>query len=114
MDLDAMVTPLVEKASAILDAAVPRFLEGHRAGSAVAKKGNDFATEIDLAIERQVVAALEEDTGIGAHGEEFGGTAVDSPWVWTPRRIVFFGRWSSWLVGGGGGGGGSGRPVAAG
>lgn len=78
MDVDA----LVEKASAILDAAVPPFLEGHRADSAVAKKGNDFATEVDLAIERQVVAALEDATGIGVHGEEFGGTAVDSQWVW--------------------------------
>src|SRR6516165_6154676 len=78
MDLDALVT----EASAILDAAVPRFLDGHRADSAVPKKGDDFATEVDLAIERQVVAALEEATGIGVHGEEFGGTAVDSPWVW--------------------------------
>src|ERR1700761_9257509 len=78
MDLDA----LVAEASAILDAAVPGFLSGHRADSAVAKKGDDFATEVDLAIERQVVAALEEATGIGVHGEEFGGTAVESPWVW--------------------------------
>ncbi len=78
MDLDA----LTAEASAILDAAVPRFLDGHRAGSAVAKKGNDFATEVDLAIERQVVAALEDATGIGVHGEEFGGPALDSPWVW--------------------------------
>ena len=82
MDLDALVAPLVEKASAILDAAVPRFLEGHRADSAVRKKGNDFATEVDLAIERQVVEALVSATGIGVHGEEFGGTDVDSPWVW--------------------------------
>jgi myo-inositol-1(or 4)-monophosphatase len=78
MDLDA----LVAEASAILDAAVPRFLSGHRADSAVAKKGDDFATEVDLAIERQVVAALEAATGIGVHGEEFGGPAVDSPLVW--------------------------------
>lgn len=78
MDLNA----LVSVASQILDAAVPRFLDGHRADSAVAKKGNDFATEIDLAIERQVVTALQATTGIGAHGEEFGGTDVDSPWVW--------------------------------
>jgi myo-inositol-1(or 4)-monophosphatase len=78
MDLNA----LVAQASAILDAAVPKFLSGHRADSAVAKKGNDFATEVDLAIERQVVAALEAYTGIGVHGEEFGGTDVDSPWVW--------------------------------
>jgi myo-inositol-1(or 4)-monophosphatase len=78
MDLNA----LVSVASTILDAAVPRFLEGHRAESAVSKKGNDFATEIDLAIERQVVSALQATTGIGVHGEEFGGTDVDSPWVW--------------------------------
>ncbi len=78
MDLDA----LVAEASAILDAAVGPFLAGHRAESAVAKKGDDFATEVDLAIERQVVAALIAATGIEAHGEEFGGAAVDSPWVW--------------------------------
>jgi myo-inositol-1(or 4)-monophosphatase len=78
MDLSA----LASVASTILDAAVPRFVEGHRAESAVAKKGNDFATEVDLAIERQVVSALQATTGIGVHGEEFGGTDVDSPWVW--------------------------------
>jgi myo-inositol-1(or 4)-monophosphatase len=82
MDLNALVSSLVEKASTILDAAVPRFLEGHRADSAVSKKGNDFATEIDLAIEREVVSALVATTGIGVHGEEFGGTDVESPWVW--------------------------------
>ncbi|MBW0020004.1 MAG: inositol monophosphatase family protein [Mycobacterium sp.] len=78
MDLDV----LIREASKILDAAAEPFLAGHRAESAVAKKGNDFATEVDLAIERQVVAALQEVTGIGVHGEEFGGTAIDSPWVW--------------------------------
>ncbi len=78
MDLDA----LVGKASAILDDAAEPFLAGHRADSAVQKKGNDFATEVDLAIERQVVAALLATTGIGAHGEEFGGEDVDAEWVW--------------------------------
>jgi myo-inositol-1(or 4)-monophosphatase len=78
MDLNALVV----EASAILDAAAGPFLAGHRADSAVAKKGNDFATEVDLAIERQVVAALEEATGIGVHGEEFGGPDLDSSWVW--------------------------------
>lgn len=82
MDRTAQLTPLVEQASAILDAAVPRFLDGHRADSAVRKKGNDFATEVDLAIERQVVEALVAATGIGVHGEEFGGAPVDTPWVW--------------------------------
>jgi myo-inositol-1(or 4)-monophosphatase len=78
MDLNA----LVAEASAILDRAAEPFLAGHRAESAVSKKGNDFATEVDLAIEKQVVAALCDATGIGVHGEEFGGMAVDSPWVW--------------------------------
>jgi myo-inositol-1(or 4)-monophosphatase len=78
MDLDA----LVGQASTILDAAAEPFLAGHRADSAVPKKGDDFATEVDLAIERQVVAALVEATGIEVHGEEFGGPALDSPWVW--------------------------------
>ena len=78
MDLDA----LVAEASAILDAATEPFLAGHRADSAVRKKGDDFATEVDLAIERQVVAGLVAATGIEVHGEEFGGAAVDTPWVW--------------------------------
>ena len=77
-DLDA----LVAEAAAILDAAAVPFVDGHRADSAVQKKGNDFATEVDLAIERQVVAALTDRTGIEVHGEEFGGADVDSPLVW--------------------------------
>jgi myo-inositol-1(or 4)-monophosphatase len=77
-DLDA----LVAQAADILEAAAKPFIEGHRAESAVQKKGNDFATEVDLAIERQVVEALTAKTGIGVHGEEFGGADVDSPLVW--------------------------------
>jgi myo-inositol-1(or 4)-monophosphatase len=78
MDLDA----LVAQASAILDAAAKPFVAGHRADSAVAKRGDDFATKVDLAIERQVVDALVSATGIPVHGEEFGGADLDSPWVW--------------------------------
>ncbi|HEX2284925.1 MAG TPA: inositol monophosphatase family protein, partial [Mycobacterium sp.] len=77
-DLDA----LVAEAAAILDVVAKPFIEGHRAESAVQKKGNDFATEVDLAIERQVVDALTSKTGIEVHGEEFGGADVDSPLVW--------------------------------
>jgi len=79
---DADLRGLVAEASVILDAAATPFVAGHGAQSAVAKKGNDFATEVDLAIERQVVAALESATGIGVHGEEFGGAPIDSPLVW--------------------------------
>src|ERR1700755_2844104 len=77
-DLDA----LVSEAAAILDDAVKTFISGHGAASAVPKKGNDFATEVDLAIERQVVEALVAKTGIEVHGEEFGGADVPSPMVW--------------------------------
>jgi myo-inositol-1(or 4)-monophosphatase len=77
-DLDELVT----EAAKILDKAAERFVEGHGADSAVRKKGNDFATEVDLAIEREVVDALTTATGIEVHGEEFGGADVDSPLVW--------------------------------
>jgi myo-inositol-1(or 4)-monophosphatase len=76
------LAPLVEKASAILDAATEQFIAGHRADSAVSKRGGDFATQVDLAIERQVVDALVSATGIEVHGEEFGGAKLDAPWVW--------------------------------
>jgi myo-inositol-1(or 4)-monophosphatase len=78
MDLDA----LVAEASAILDAAAEPFIAGHRAASAVSKRGDDFATKVDLEIERQVVDALVKTTGIEVHGEEFGGAELDSPLVW--------------------------------
>lgn len=77
-DLDGLVT----EAAKILDKAAERFVEGRGAESAVRKKGNDFATEVDLAIEREVVDALTSATGIEVHGEEFGGADVDSPLVW--------------------------------
>ncbi len=69
-------------AAGILDGATEQFIAGHRAESAVMKKGNDFATEVDLAIERRVVAELERLTGIGVHGEEFGGESLDAELVW--------------------------------
>lgn len=78
----ARLAELVAAATGILDDAVAPFIAGHQADAAVRKKGNDFATEIDLAIERQVVAALTAATGIGVHGEEFGGAPIDSELVW--------------------------------
>ncbi len=77
-DLEA----LVAQAASIMDRSVDPFIAGHRAVSAVQKKGNDFATEVDLAIERRVVAELQSETGIGVHGEEFGGADLNDPLVW--------------------------------
>jgi myo-inositol-1(or 4)-monophosphatase len=78
----ADLNALVAEAAVILDAAAKPFIAGHRAEQAVAKLGNDFATEVDLAIERQVVDALMSATGIEVHGEEFGGADIASPLVW--------------------------------
>jgi myo-inositol-1(or 4)-monophosphatase len=73
---------LTAVATQVLDGVAAQFVDGHGADSAVAKKGNDFATEVDLAIERRVVDELTRRTGIGVHGEEFGGAPVDSELVW--------------------------------
>lgn len=73
---------LVGEAAAILDEVSIQFIEGHRADPAVRKKGNDFATEIDLAIERHVAEALESLTSIGVHGEEYRHADLDAPLVW--------------------------------
>src|SRR4051812_42331277 len=73
---------LVAQATSVLDEVAESFVAGHGAQSAVSKPGNDFATEVDLAIERRVVEALVATTGIGVHGEEFGGADIDSPMVW--------------------------------
>ncbi len=78
---------LVAEAAAILDRAAAPFIAGHRAASAVQKKGNDFATEVDLALERQLVTQLESATGIAVHGEEFGGADLNSEWVWVVDPI---------------------------
>lgn len=76
------LSALLATAAEVLDAVSAQFIAGHRADSAVAKKGNDFATEVDLAIERRVVAELTRLTGIGVHGEEFGGESLDAELVW--------------------------------
>lgn len=87
MTTTAELEALVREASVILDAAAQRFVAGHGAEGVVFKGGKDFATEEDLAIERMVVQALTERTGIGVHGEEFGGPAVDSGLVWVVDPI---------------------------
>lgn len=73
---------LLSIAAGLLDAAEPRFVEGVGAPSAVDKGGNDFATELDLELERTLSAQLADQTGIGVHGEEFGGPDPAEGTVW--------------------------------
>jgi myo-inositol-1(or 4)-monophosphatase len=73
---------LLSIASGLLDAAQERFLEGVGAPSAVSKGARDFATELDLELERRLSAELTELTGIDVHGEEFGGPDLTEGPVW--------------------------------
>ncbi|MEV0295538.1 inositol monophosphatase [Nocardia sp. NPDC050710] len=78
----ADLTALLATACDILDAAAPRFVEGIGAPSAVSKGRNDFATELDLELERTISAELEQRTGIQVHGEEFGGPQLTTGTAW--------------------------------
>lgn len=73
---------LLAVASDTLDEVSDRFVAGHGAPSAVTKGPKDFATDVDLDLERRIGAALTDRTGIPVHGEEFGGPAADEGTVW--------------------------------
>ncbi|GAA1482958.1 inositol monophosphatase [Gordonia sinesedis] len=73
---------LLDLAGGVLDGATPEFIAGLGAPSAVAKGGNDFATQVDLDLERRIAGELHDRTGLPVHGEEFGGPAVDSGVLW--------------------------------
>jgi myo-inositol-1(or 4)-monophosphatase len=82
---------LLAIASEVLDSVAPRFVQGIGAPSAVDKGRGDFATELDLELERTVSASLVERTGIAVHGEEFGGPELGSgiSWVLDPIDGTF-------------------------
>ncbi|GAA5059266.1 inositol monophosphatase family protein [Nocardia callitridis] len=73
---------LLAVAATILDGVSARFTEGIGSPSAVVKGHNDFATELDLELERTVSEQLRERTGIAVHGEEFGGPQLTSGTAW--------------------------------
>lgn len=73
---------LSAEAAQILTEAEPEFRAGLGAGEAVRKGVNDYATAVDLALERRISAALTERTGIPVHGEEFGGEELSTGTVW--------------------------------
>ncbi|WP_435592447.1 inositol monophosphatase family protein [Nocardia sp. bgisy118] len=78
----AELPELLAVASEILDDASARFVEGLGAPSAVTKGRNDFATELDLELERTISEGLASRTGIEVHGEEFGGPQLTSGTAW--------------------------------
>lgn len=66
----------------LLDGVVEHFRDNVGAPGAVDKGGHDFATQVDLELERRLGAGLIERTGIPVHGEEFGGPRLDAGTVW--------------------------------
>ena len=82
MSLTAEPAALLAIASDLLDVASERFVAGVGAPSAVRKGHDDFATEIDLELERTLSAELLERTGIPVHGEEFGGPELSTGTSW--------------------------------
>jgi len=73
---------LLAEAEALLDGVSGRFIAGLGAPSSVHKGSADFATEVDLELERTLTAELTARTGIAVHGEEFGGPDVGTGTVW--------------------------------
>ncbi|CAM3688596.1 inositol monophosphatase [Nocardiopsis tropica] len=73
---------LLAAAGAVLDGISPRFIEGVGAPASVTKGPADFATDLDLELERRITGEIADATGIPVHGEEFGGPPVDEGTVW--------------------------------
>ncbi|NED62038.1 inositol monophosphatase, partial [Streptomyces sp. SID10244] len=46
------------------------------------KGPTDFATQVDLDLERRIAGELADRTQIPVHGEEFGGPSVTEGAVW--------------------------------
>ncbi|GEE03279.1 inositol-1-monophosphatase ImpA [Gordonia spumicola] len=73
---------LLSVAEGVLDSVTSTFVDGLGASSAVSKVGDDFATHVDLSLERRIGSELQELTGIEVHGEEFGGPPSEQGTVW--------------------------------
>ncbi|MGK9272480.1 inositol monophosphatase [Williamsia muralis] len=78
---------LLATAADVLDSVTGRFRDGLGAPSAITKGHTDFATEFDLELERIISAELQERTGIGVHGEEYGGPDLTEGTVWVVDPI---------------------------
>lgn len=75
----------LEVAESVVDEARELFISHLGAAPALFKKGGDFATEADLAIESLMRTRLVQETGIAVYGEEQGGDLNSSAcWVVDP------------------------------
>lgn len=75
---------LVALAEAAVDQVEPIFRSGIGAPPTHVKSRGDFATEVDLTIEKRLRDILQQMTGIPVYGEESGGNIHDTVWVVDP------------------------------
>jgi myo-inositol-1(or 4)-monophosphatase len=81
--LDAgRLAELTAVAERVLDDVEDEFRAGIGAPQEVVKGIGDWATKVDLSIERQISSALADRTGYGVHGEEFGGSSLSEGTTW--------------------------------
>ena len=73
---------LSAEAARVLTEAEPEFQAGLGAEEEISKGINDYATAVDLALERRISTALLDRTGIPVHGEEYGGDDLDIGVTW--------------------------------
>ena len=82
-DLPVDPSEALDLAARTMDDVTPRFVEGVGAESVQTKGSrNDFATAMDLELERRITDALREGTGLEVHGEEYGGPPVNEGTLW--------------------------------
>ncbi|AOW92798.1 inositol monophosphatase [Rhodococcus sp. WMMA185] len=82
MSLSRDPQELLAIAAELLDGVHDRFVSGVGAPSAVHKGPDDFATAVDLELEKRLTGELRDRTGIDVHGEEFGGPDLGSGPIW--------------------------------
>ncbi|HHU44101.1 MAG TPA: inositol monophosphatase family protein [Actinomycetales bacterium] len=79
---------LLAMAEAAVDEVEALFTSGLGADPLITKARGDFATEVDLAIERRLRELLQHFTGFPVYGEEYGGSGADplqdTVWVVDP------------------------------
>ncbi|MGB3697265.1 MAG: inositol monophosphatase family protein [Gordonia sp. (in: high G+C Gram-positive bacteria)] len=80
--LDLDLPELLAAAGAVLDEVTGAFIDGLGSPGTHVKGVGDFATDVDLALERRIGELLEQRTGIEVHGEEFGGPAPETGAMW--------------------------------
>ena len=87
-DLPLDPTEALTLAVRVLEEVTPRFIEGLGAEATRIKGSrNDFATELDLELERRITDALRAGSGLEVHGEEFGGPPVNEGTLWVVDPI---------------------------